>query len=184
MKKLISTFATAALLSTAAMSAQQSTEVQADIDAFQNHFLKAFPGKSLNDFADGPYAMSEDKMMQFEAVMEMPPFEDLVNKGEKLWKTPFANGKTYSSCFSGSDETLRVQFPHWSDKKGKFVTLEQSIVDCRKANGEKKMGTGKGKLAYMSAYLTTIAEGQKISVIVPNGNAKALAAYNQGKKEF
>ena len=183
MKKLIATFATAALLSTAAMSAQ-SPAVQAEIDAFQKHFLDKFPALSLNDFAHGPYAMSEDKMMQFEAVMEMPPHEDLVDKGEKLWKTPFKNGKTYSSCFSGGDETLRTQFPHWSDEKGKFVTLEQSIVDCRVANGEGKIGTGKGKLAWMSAYLTTAAEGQTINVIVPAGNAKALAAYNQGKKEF
>ena len=183
MKKLIATFATAALLSTAAMSAQ-SPAVQAEIDAFQKHFLDKFPALSLNDFAHGPYAMSEDKMMQFEAVMEMPPHEDLVDKGEKLWKTPFKNGKTCSSCFSGGDETLRTQFPHWSDEKGKFVTLEQSIVDCRVANGEGKIGTGKGKLAWMSAYLTTAAEGQTINVIVPAGNAKALAAYNQGKKEF
>jgi sulfur-oxidizing protein SoxA len=36
--------------------------------------------------------MSEDKMGQFEAVMEMPPFEDHVEKGEKLWKTAFKNG--------------------------------------------------------------------------------------------
>jgi sulfur-oxidizing protein SoxA len=165
------------------MSAQ-SPAVQAEIDAFQKHFLDKFPALSLNDFAHGPYAMSEDKMMQFEAVMEMPPHEDLVDKGEKLWKTPFKNGKTYSSCFSGGDETLRTQFPHWSDEKGKFVTLEQSIVDCRVANGEGKIGTGKGKLAWMSAYLTTAAEGQTINVIVPAGNAKALAAYNQGKKEF
>jgi len=183
MRKLIATFATAALLSTAAMSAQ-SPAVQADIDAFQKHFMDKFPALSLNDFANGPYAMSEDKFMQFEAVMEMPPHEDLVDKGEKLWKTPFKNGKTYSSCFSGGDETLRTQFPHWSDAKGKFVTLEQSIVDCRVANGEGKIGTGKGKLAWMSAYLTTAATGQTINVIVPAGNAKALAAYNQGKSEF
>ena len=184
MKKIIATFATAALLSTAAMSAQQTASVQADIDAFQKHFLTKFPGKSLNDFAHGPYAMSDDKMMQFEAVMEMPPHEDHVAKGEKLWNTPFKNGKTYSSCFSVGDKKLRTHYPHWDDKKGKFVTLEQSIVDCRVANGEGKIGTGKGKLAWMSAYLTGIAEGEVINVIVPAGNDKALAAYEQGKKEF
>ena len=184
MKKIIATFATVALMSTAAMSGQQSAAVQADIDAFQKHFLTKFPGKSLNDFAHGPYAMSDDKMMQFEAVMEMPPHEDHVDKGEKLWKTPFKNGKTYSSCFSVADNKLRTHYPHWNDKKGKFVTLEQSIVDCRVANGEGKIGTGKGKLAWMSAYLTGIAEGEVINVIVPAGNDKALAAYNQGKKEF
>jgi hypothetical protein len=38
-------------------------------DAFQGHFKKKFPNLSLNDFSKGPYAMSEDKMGQFEAVM-------------------------------------------------------------------------------------------------------------------
>ncbi|TEU20344.1 MAG: sulfur oxidation c-type cytochrome SoxA [Gammaproteobacteria bacterium] len=185
MRKLIAIFAATTLLSSgAAMSAQQDPSVQADIDKFQSFFKKRFPDVDFQGFSKGPYAMTEDKMMQFEAVMEMPPFEDHVDKGEELWKTPFKNGKTYSSCFSGGDETLRTQFPHWNDKKGKFVTLEQSIVDCRVANGEGKIGTGKGKLAWMSAYLTTIAEGQKINVVVPAGNAKALAAYEQGKKEF
>ncbi|RUM81833.1 MAG: sulfur oxidation c-type cytochrome SoxA [Candidatus Thioglobus sp.] len=185
MNKLIATFAAAALIgSGVAMSAQQSSAVQADIDAFQNHFKSSFPDLALDDFSKGPYAMNEDKMMQFEALMEMPPFEDLRDHGEELWKTPFANGKTYSSCFSGADETLRTQFPRWNAEKGKFDTLEKKILDCRTANGEKKMKSGKGAFAHISAYLTTIAEGQKINVIVPEGDAKALAAYNQGKVFF
>jgi len=185
MKKLIATFATAALLSSAvAMSAQQSSAVQADIDAFQNHFKSKFPNLALDDFSKGPYAMNEDKMMQFEAVMEMPPFEDLRDSGEKAWNTAFANGKTFSSCFSGGDETLRTQFPRWNAAKGKVETLEKAVLDCNKANGGKKMKSGKGKIAHITSYLTTLAEGQKINVIVPEGDAKALAAYNQGKNEF
>jgi sulfur-oxidizing protein SoxA len=54
-------------------------------------------------------------------------------------------------------------------------------LDCRVKNGEKKIGSGKGKLAWISAYLTTIAEGQTINVIVPEGDKKALAAYNDQK---
>jgi hypothetical protein len=98
MKKIITTMAVAALLSsTTVFSAQQSSVVQADIDAFQGHFKKKFSHLSLNDFSKGPYAMSEDKMGQFEAVMEMPPFEDYIEKGEKLWKTAFKNGKTLAA---------------------------------------------------------------------------------------
>ncbi len=169
---------------TQSLAATQDPSVQADINAFQNYFKKRFPNLSFNDFSKGPYAMSEDKKLQFDNIMEFPPFEDLLNKGEKLWKTPFKNGKTYSSCFSGADETIRTQFPKWDAKAGKVVTLEGSIVNCRVKNGEKKIGTGKGNLAYMAAYLTTIAEGQVINVVVPAGDAKALAAYQAGKKEF
>lgn len=177
--------AVAALLSsTTVLSAQQDPSVQADINTFQGYFKNKFSNLELNDFSKGPYAMNEDKKLQFEAIMELPPFEDHVDKGEKLWKTPFKNGKTYSSCFSGSDEAIRTQYPKWNAEKGKVETLEQAIVDCRVKNGEKKIGTGKGKLAWMSAYLTGLAEGQVINVIVPRGDAKALAAYNDGKKFF
>ncbi|SMN12171.1 sulfur oxidation protein SoxA [uncultured Candidatus Thioglobus sp.] len=185
MKKLITTIAAAALLSsTAVFSVQQSSVVQADIDAFQGYFKNKFPKLSLDDFSKGPYSMSEDKKLQFDAIMEFPPFEDLVEKGGELWKKPFKNGKTYSSCFSGGDKTVRTQYPQWNAKKGKVVGLEQALLDCRVKNGEKKIGSGKGKLAWISAYLTTIAEGQVINVIVPEGDAKALAAYNAGKKFF
>ncbi len=185
MKKLLTIFTTAALLgSTMVMAAQQSSVVQADIDAFQNYFKKRFPNLSLNDFSKGPYAMSEDKKLQFDAIMEFPPFEDLRDKGEALWKKPFKNGKTYSSCFSGADKTIRTQFPRWNAKTGKVETLEGEILKCRVKNGERKIGSGKGKLAWISAYLTTIAKGQVINVIVPEGDEKALAAYNAGKKEF
>jgi sulfur-oxidizing protein SoxA len=185
MKKIITTVAVATLLSsTAVFSIQQSSVVQADIDAFQSHFKKRFPELSLNDFSKGPYAMNEDKLSQFEAVMEMPPFEDHVDKGGELWKTAFKNGKTYSSCFSGDDKTIRTQYPLWNAAKGKVIGLEQALLDCRVKNGEKKIGSGKGKLAWISAYLTTIAEGQTINVIVPEGDKKALAAYNEGKKFF
>ncbi|SFV86311.1 sulfur oxidation protein SoxA [hydrothermal vent metagenome] len=185
MKKLITTMAVAALLSsTTVFAVQQSSAVQADIDAFQGYFKKKFPELALDDFSKGTYSMNEDKMLQFEAAMEMPPFEDLVEKGEKLWKTPFKNGKTYSSCFPGGDENIRSNYPKWDAAKGKVVGLEGEIINCRVKNGEKKIGSGKGKLAYMGAYLTGLAEGKKINVIVPEGDDKALAAYEDGKKFF
>ncbi len=51
MKKIITTIAVASLLSSAVVfAAQQSSVVQADIDAFQGYFKKKFPNLSFNDF--------------------------------------------------------------------------------------------------------------------------------------
>lgn len=172
------------IFTTNALAAKQDPSVKADIKAFQNYFKKKFPNLSFNDFSKGPYAMSKDKKLQFDDIMEFPPFEDHVEKGKALWKKPFKNGKTYSSCFKGKDKTIRTKFPRWNSAKGKVDTLEAAIINCRVKNGEKKIGSGKGKLAWMSAYLTGIAKGQVINVIVPKGDKKALAAYKQGKKEF
>ncbi|HIE78005.1 MAG TPA: sulfur oxidation c-type cytochrome SoxA [Candidatus Thioglobus sp.] len=184
MKKLIITMATAALFSSTSALAQQSAAVQADIDAFQGYFLKTFPNLSLQDFSKGPYAMSDDKMMQFEAIMEMPPFEDLLEKGGDLWNKPFANGHTFSSCWKVSDAEIRTLYPRWNAAKGKVETLEQGLIDCLVSNGEKKWGTGKGKHAWVASHLTTLAEGQVINVVVPEGDAAALAAYNDGKRFY
>ncbi len=170
--------------STTVLAAQQSSVVQADIDDFQGYYKQKFPKLELDDFSKGSYAIDNDNMLQFKAIMEMPPFEDYLDKGEALWNTPFKNGKTYSSCFSGADETIRTQFPRWNATKGKVDTLEQAIIECRIQNKERKIKTGKAELAWISAYLTKIAEGQTINVIVPEGDAKALAAYEDGKKFF
>ena len=171
-----------ASLAFASIAASQSSQVQDDINAFQGYFAKTYP--DIKDFTKGPYTFSEDRRGQFEAIMEMPPFEDLVDKGESLWEKPFKNGKTYSSCFTGPVEGIRTQFPRWNAKSGKVETLEATINKCRINNGEKKMGYKKGSMAYISAYLTTAAEGKIINVIVPAGDKKALAAYNDGKKTY
>lgn len=184
MKKIILT-TMAIFISTTAFSANQAPSVQADINAFQNHFKQAFPKLKLDDFGIGPYSMDEDKRLQFEDVMEnFPPFEDLVDKGEELWNKPFKNGKTYASCFPVSVAKIKTTFPRWNSAAAKVETLESALQNCRTKNGEKKIGWKKGKMAYISAYLTTSAKGEKINVIVPKGNSKALAAYEEGKKFF
>jgi sulfur-oxidizing protein SoxA len=184
MKKIIITMATTALLSSPVALAQQSPAVQADIDAFQSYFIYNFANSGINSFSKGPYAMSDDKMMQFEAIMEMPPFEDLLEKGEELWHKPFANGKIFSSCFKEFDTEIRAAYPRWNHNKGKVDTLEQALIDCLVTNGEKKWGTGKGKHAWVAAYLTNIGVGTVINVIVPADDPAALAAYNDGKRFY
>ena len=180
MNKIISSFIGASLIASASIG---MAGVKQDVKDFQGYFLKTFPNLSLQDFQDGPYAMNEDKKSQFDAIMEFPPFEDLVDKGELLWKKPFKNGKTFANCFGRNTAKVRPKFPHWSNSKGKVITLEGAIQACLKRNDESKWGWKKGKMAYVSAYLTTQADGQLINVVVPN-NAKAQAAYEDGKRFY
>lgn len=160
-----------------------TADVAEDISRFQSYFLKTYPHLSLQDFQDGPYTFDADKRQQFQAVMEFPPFEDFVERGGKLWSKPFKNGKTFASCFGNDTAKVRPNFPRWDAQKSKVITLEAAIQNCLKSNGEAKWGWKKGKMAYVSAYLTTQADGQIINVVVPN-NPKAQAAYEEGKKFF
>ncbi len=167
----------------ASVNISMATNVAEDIKKFQGYFLKTFPNLALQDFQDGPYAINADKFQQFEAIMEFPPFEDFVDKGESLWGKPFKNGKTFASCLGNDVSKVRPDFPRWNAKTGKVVTLESAIQNCLKRNGESKWGWKKGKMAYLSAYLTTQAAGEKINVVVPN-DSRAIAAYEDGKKFF
>ena len=180
MKKIMMSLFGASLIVSAGLV---TADMQSDKRVFQNYYLKTFPNLSLQDFQDGPYAVDSDKRFQFNSIMEIPPFEDLVDKGEELWKKSFKNGKTFANCFGNDDTKVRPGYPHWDNEAGKVVTLESAIQSCLVKNDEAKWGWKKGKMAYISAYLTTQASGQKINVVVPN-NPKAQAAYEMGKNFY
>ncbi len=180
MKKIIIAIIGAGFISGASVS---MAGVKGDVDKFQNYFLKNFPNNSFQSYEDGPYVFNEDKKSQFDAIMEFPPFEELVEKGGKLWNKPFKNGKTFASCFGNDTSAVRPKYPRWNSKTGKVETLEGSINKCRTDNGEAKWGWKKGKIAYVSAYLTTAADGKVINVVVPN-DPRAIAAYEDGKKFY
>lgn len=163
---------------------KQDPRVQAEIDAFGVHYSKQNPGSTNETLSRGSYSFNEDKLMQFEDLMEMPPFEDSLDKGESIWNKAFANGKTFASCFSMKPEQIRTSFPRWNSKTKKVETLEAQVNKCRVDNGEKPWGYKKGNIAFVSSYLNSIAAGSKINVIVPEGDEDAFEAWNDGKKTF
>jgi sulfur-oxidizing protein SoxA len=146
-------------------------------------FKKRNPDISISDYKDGVNIYSENLREQFISDEEFPMYEDQVAKGEKLWKTPFANGKTYASCFRTKDVTkLKTLFPFYSETKGEVITLDKWINDCRVANGEKELGLTKGDMASITGYLAMKARGRTVHTKI-NGEG-ALAAYQNGKEVF
>jgi sulfur-oxidizing protein SoxA len=183
MKKLLTLLALTSCV--VANAETQDSKVQVKISEFQNHFTKSFPKLTKEQLSTGPYYFSEDKLLQYEANMDMPPFEEYVEKGESLWNKPFKNGKTFSSCFSGVETSkIRGMYPYWNDSKKKVATLEQALNDCRTSNGDAKWGWKKGNIAFVSAFLNTSAMGEVINVIVPKGNKDAIKAWEQGENEY
>ena len=105
------------------------------------------------------------------------------HKGEALFNKPFANGKTYASCFENGGIGIRQNYPYFDTKSGKVKTLELEINECRKANGEKPLKWKKGPIADISAYMAYTSRGNKFNITIPDG-PRALAAYNKGKEFF
>lgn len=172
-----------AFTATAALADKKAidTSPAEDLKTYQDYFFKRFPGVPLQEYQNGVYAVDKVSRDSWEAIEEFPPYEPMIEEGETMWNTPFANGKTYGSCF-GNNPAQRGKYPYWDDKKKMVQTLPAAINECRKANGEKPLKYKKGKIADLLAYMGYESRGQKTNVKIPNDDA--LAAYNNGKSIY
>ncbi|HEY9148050.1 MAG TPA: sulfur oxidation c-type cytochrome SoxA [Gammaproteobacteria bacterium] len=181
MRKIALTATAVALFVGMPLAAQATPED--DLKSFREHFMKRFPGVPLEEYKNGVYAINADARSSWEAIEEFPPYEDELERGEELFNTPFANGKTYASCFPNGGKGIRQNYPYFDASSGKVKTLEQEINECRTNNGEKPLGWKKGDIAAISAYMASTSNGKKLNVKVPN-DPKAIEAYNRGKLHF
>jgi len=172
-----------ALAATGAFADKKATDTtpEEDLKTYREYFFKRFPGVPLQEFANGIYAVNKIARQNWEAIEEFPPYEPMVDEGETMWNTPFANGKTYGSCFN-NDPAQRKNYPYWDDQRKMVVTLPLAINECRKKNGEKPLKYAKGPITRLLAYMAYESRGQKINVKIPNKDA--LAAYNKGKSIY
>jgi sulfur-oxidizing protein SoxA len=181
MRKIALTASLVALL--AGLPAAVQASPSEDLKSFREYYMKRFPGVPLNEYQNGVYAINADARKSWEAIEEFPPYEDELAKGEELFNTPFANGKTYASCFKNGGKGIRQNYPYFDSSSGKIKTLEGAINECRVKNGEKPLGWKKGAIADISAYMGSTSNGKKISISVPN-DPRAMAAYERGKNHF
>lgn len=181
MKKLLVSAAALAILASSPLAASASPAD--DLKSFREHYMKKFPGIPLNEFQNGVYAIDADSRSSWEAIEEFPPYLDALDKGEKLFNTPFANGKSYADCFANGGIGIRQNYPYFDNETGQVKTLELEINECRGKNGEQPLGWEKGDLAAISAYMASTSNGKKINVQIPN-DPRALAAYERGKRHF
>ncbi len=181
--KKLAIAAVCAFVATGAFAAKKATDTTPDQDlkAYHDFFMKRFPGVPLQEFANGIYAVNSISRQNWEAIEEFPPYDPMVEEGEEMWNTPFANGKTYASCFNGNP-AQRPNYPHWDDARKTVVTLPMAINECRTKNGEKPLKYAKGPITRILAYMAYQSRGQKTNVTIPNKDA--LAAYNKGEEIY
>jgi sulfur-oxidizing protein SoxA len=185
MKKTLIAVAAACALGAAAVDANkqasESTPAE-DLKLYQDYFMKRFPGVPMQDFANGAYALDEAQRQNWLAIEEFPPYEPMIEEGETMWNTPFANGETYANCFPDGPGQ-RKNYPYWDAKRKMVVTLPLAINECREANGEKPLKYNKGPITRILAYMSYESRGQTTDVRIP-GDGEALEAYNHGKNFY
>lgn len=183
MKKLLTATLVVGMLGGFTLPAAQATPSQ-DLAEFRDYFKKRFPKTPFNDYINGVYSIDPASREQWEEIEEFPPYELNITKGEELFNTPFANGKTYADCFPNGGIGIAERYPFFDDASGKVITLESAINACRQSNGEEPLGWQKGAIADISAYMHYTSRGNMINIQVPEDNPAAVAAYERGKNHF
>lgn len=164
-----------------AVTVQASPE--SDRQEFIKYYKEKYPDVKLEDYVYGALAFDADSKAQYDAIMEFPPFEADIEKGRKMWETPFKNGKTYASCLPNGGKQIAGNYPMFDEGKGKVVTLQDAINDCRTANGEEALKVNDMKtMGVLTAYMRTLSDGMLMNIKVEG--PKAMAAYEEGKKAF
>ncbi len=162
-----------------------SATPESDLKEFQGYFKKKFPTVPLEAYNDGVNSLPQyaDRVENWIQLMDFPPYEIEVEKGEKLWNTPFANGKTYASCFRDGGKGLAVAYPFYDKKSSKMRTIEADINECRVLNKEKPIKNLKhGDMARLVIAFKMLSQGKKMAVKL--SSPEAIEAYEKGKQFY
>jgi len=181
MNKVVTITTVIALLAGAPLATLATPEE--DLKSFREYYAKRFPDTPFDDYVNGVYSIDSASRDQWEAIEDFPPYELNVEKGEELFNTPFANGKTYADCFENDGVSIRQNYPYFDTDTGRVVTLEMAINQCRKDNGEKPLKAKKGAIADVSAYMAYTSRGEIFNITIPD-DERAMDAYERGKKHF
>lgn len=180
MKKLLLALAGLGIAMGAPLTASATPED--DLKEFQGYFKKKFPTVPLEAYNDGVNALPQyaERRANWELLMEFPPYEQEIEKGEELWNTPFKNGKTYASCFKNGGKGLAVAYPFYDATSGDIRTIEEDINKCRVMNGEEPIKNLKhGDMARLVIVFKRLSQGMPMAVKLDSPEAKA--AYEDGK---
>ncbi len=181
MKKAILGLIGLGLLGGAANVAMASPE--SDRQEMIKYYTTKYPNIKLEDYVHGALAFDADSKAQYDAIMEFPPYETVLDKGRKMWETPLKSGKKYSDCLPNGGKNIAGNYPYFDEKAGKVVTLVDAINACRVANGEQAYKLGdKATMGTLTAYMRTLSDGMLSNIKVES--PKALVAYEDGKKTF
>jgi sulfur-oxidizing protein SoxA len=169
----------AALLAIAAMPHAMATAdaVKADVAAR----LKAqLPSVAPTDYPLGAAAFDAEWRAKSET--EAGAASAALETGKKMWNRKFRNGKTLASCFPNGGRRIAAGYPQYDPRLKRVVTLEMTLNQCLKANGEPIHELADGEtMGVLTAYLRSLSDGQKVNVRVP---AAAEDRFEEGRRLY
>jgi len=170
---------------------EAETTAPATLKAIQDHFKETMPQVKGDAFVDGSMNFSKSSkeynnfwMLRFVDDIDQPEeYTKAMNAGKKLWETPFANGKTFSSCFADGGKGAAADYPKVDATSGKVITFENALNKCLESNNEKPLGYGDmNKMGALSIHARKLSDGARIKIDVNTDAEKA--AFARGKDIF
>jgi sulfur-oxidizing protein SoxA len=155
-----------------------------DRKAFIDYFESRFPDIPFSEYANGIYAIDQDARNQWLEIEEFPPYEFAMEEGAFIWQEKFPDEKSYSDCFKNSEAGVRQNYPQFDRQTGEVITLELAIRLCQKKHGQQVLEYGSEKILALSAFMAFNSRGKTIDIVVYDNDARALAAYEEGKRFY
>ncbi len=159
-----------------------SADPVADRVAVKQYFKQLFPQLTLQEYADGAYALDPIARSQWLEIEDFPPYEWAVEEGKTLFHTPFKGGGRYPDCFSQTVSKIKPQYPQVS-AEGEIITLELALNKCRQKYHQPALDYRRGEMAALMAYLAHQARGQTLDIKVPQ-SAQEMKVYDMGKQFY
>jgi sulfur-oxidizing protein SoxA len=167
----------------AAPGAAGESTPERDRRQFVELFAQRFPDVPLADYVYGAMIANPDARRQYEQIMEFPPFLSDIEQGKRIWETSFRNGKTFADCFPDGGRNVLGNYPYFDPARGKVITFEMALNDCRRTNGEAELAYGlREPMGVLTAYARTLSNGMPIQVRIDSPAARDK--YEAGKALF
>ena len=137
------------------------------------------PGIPAADYPLGSSAFDSELRARVEA--EAGAAAPVVEAGKKAWERKFRNGRTLASCFPNGGRRVAATYPQYDPRLKRVITLEMAVNQCLKTHNEPLLDQGEAAMGSVTAYLRSLAIGQKVAVRVP---AAAEERFDQGKRLY
>ena len=141
---------------------------------------KQLPSFSIADFAAGPAAFDAELRAGIEANADAGAAT--IAAGKKVWEAKFKDGRSLASCFPNGGRRVAALYPQWDPRLKRIVTLEMAVNQCRKVHREEVFDMeDAATMGAAIAYVRSLADGQKISVRVPQA---AEQRFDEGRRLY
>lgn len=160
-----------------------ATDPEADRLALKRLFETRFAGIAPDDYVLGAFMFNADARRHYEDIMSFPPFEVDIDRGRRLWETPFRDGRTYADCLPDGGRMIAGTYPRYDEAEGRLVTFEMLLNRCRSASGEPEYRYDDMQtMGVLTAYARTLSDGMRMEIRVDSPGA--LERYESGRALF